>query len=1283
MPDRPRRPAGKTAKGSRPKSSPKKKAGKKPKAAAAQRRRTGKVLRPADASRPARLNAGRRRAAPAAVGQGPQAGPQKSLKIRPIVDLSAIWDLLHPLTPGEFRVHTVRPDDLLVTDFIFQNLKLAEGDPPRRLVRIDSGAAAKLIVEFQPQSFGEEAFLDATGPEVTSNPGLDGAGVQAPKNVPTAAPEPLPPLPAAHVRMAQRSRLAFLMPADVDGLDYTIADVLKACREWPMALASTAVSEPNLTFVPMPNDFGAFDKDLLGQLAASVAWKQLVVNLGENLTGRDVQGLVRSLSAAGKRIAKTAATELGAKRTQGLNEKLTGEMRAELAVLSREFPALGRGARQDAALAVLCMASAEAFAQAAARDFRMQAEEMEHLPFLHLFLHPYKPSPSVTQIELPYRLVLSPIHITQGDPTVWRHSLQQVEHKGRTELWHTRLTRGDGKGRDRQTKARAIWSPDYPIESAVVLTLLDPPKPYRMSLDVLDRQMLVKLTAGFNEHRDGAAYQPRASRVQRLMLSALGGLLDTEGNWDKRPDGVSLEEWRHLATTGRDHYVRVMYAGYLWPFGHAASLVKVTERKFEGEKNKRVAALRQRFFIVVREPIKEFQQEDGIAALHQFKGRNLPFTSVEVVTRVTPSLLNPGVCAAVPAPGKEIFVSTPWVVPKRACFWPALAPNNDFHFALTATDLAGKKVSFSMPLLFVGQEANQAVPANVVAAYNLEATHARRTAEFGNAGVSFAVQGGASATDTSLPTREITFGAGDLMPPSSQRVNVYPETESAMVGVKAVQRMLNQPDAAIAVTYPDAYKNHGFNPAGNPGELFLSLLKDTTPFALDFGGDAGKAKGDAVGGLVTPSMAIQGLSRIMGPVAAQPPDPGQTGEDRLNDIVQGQFNPAEFFADAKILGGIKLKDLLTLVTSLLGADVPKLLTRELPATPDLPERIEASFDWKTEIKDSDPLGLFVPLEEGGNWTPLEISVKASTPIANPGASTFEADATLQKFKVNLFGFITIWFDLLKFQVQRGQKPDVDVKLHDKPGEDAIAFGGPLEFVNELRKLIPVEGFSDPPGISITPSGISASYSLNLPDVEVGIFALSNASLGAGFDLPFDAKPVAVRFNFCERQSPFSLTVSMLGGGGFFAITIGTAGVKEIEASLEFGAAVGIDLGVASGGVEIKAGVYFHWLQVDPENGSVELTGYIRLHGELSILGLISASLTFNLQLSYLKENQNSVVWGEATLEIEIEILFFSMSVSVSCRREFAGSQGDPKFIELIPAQSVWDSYCAAFAEEVA
>src|SRR4026208_666220 len=74
--------------------------------------------------------------------------------IKPILDLSKIWDDLRVARPIQFRVSFARPDDLLVCDFVFDNLELV-GD---ELVRTSAALAATLIVEFQPQSFGEQAF---------------------------------------------------------------------------------------------------------------------------------------------------------------------------------------------------------------------------------------------------------------------------------------------------------------------------------------------------------------------------------------------------------------------------------------------------------------------------------------------------------------------------------------------------------------------------------------------------------------------------------------------------------------------------------------------------------------------------------------------------------------------------------------------------------------------------------------------------------------------------------------------------------------------------------------------------------------------------------------------------------------------------------------------------------------------------------------------------------------------------------------------------------------------
>ena len=88
------------------------------------------------------------------------------------------------------------------------------------------------------------------------------------------------------------------------------------------------------------------------------------------------------------------------------------------------------------------------------------------------------------------------------------------------------------------------------------------------------------------------------------MLTALGGWLDSRGAWE--PPGLSVEEWVHRAAMARDHYVRVVYRGFLFPFGHRVSLVKVSERKFHNGKATEeqvpgnTAYLRQRLFIVDR-----------------------------------------------------------------------------------------------------------------------------------------------------------------------------------------------------------------------------------------------------------------------------------------------------------------------------------------------------------------------------------------------------------------------------------------------------------------------------------------------------------------------------------------------------------------------------------------------------------------------------------------------------------------------------------------------------------
>jgi hypothetical protein len=90
-----------------------------------------------------------------------------------------------------------------------------------------------------------------------------------------------------------------------------------------------------------------------------------------------------------------------------------------------------------------------------------------------------------------------------------------------------------------------------------------------------------------------------------------------------------------------------------------------------------------------------------------------------------------------------------------------------------------------------------------------------------------------------------------------------------------------------------------------------------------------------------------------------------------------------------------------------------------------------------------------------------------------------------------------------------------------------------------------------------------------------------------------------------------------------------------------------------------------------------LGGYLRLGGELSILGLISVSLEFYLIFAY--EFAKNAAYGRATLTVKVEVLFFSTSVEVTVEKRFGGSSGDPLFQEAFDTPAVWEEYAGAFA----
>jgi hypothetical protein len=122
----------------------------------------------------------------------------------------------------------------------------------------------------------------------------------------------------------------------------------------------------------------------------------------------------------------------------------------------------------------------------------------------------------------------------------------------------------------------------------------------------------------------------------------------------------------------------------------------------------------------------------------------------------------------------------------------------------------------------------------------------------------------------------------------------------------------------------------------------------------------------------------------------------------------------------------------------------------------------------------------------------------------------------------------------------------------------------------------------------------------------------------------------------------------------------------------------LDIGVASGSVHMMAGIYFALERQDPGNElKAKLSGYLRVGGSMSVLGLITVSVEFNLSFTY--DSATEKAYGRATLTVEVEVLFFSASVELTVERAFGGQGGDPKFVEMFTSASVWKEYAQAFA----
>jgi len=859
------------------------------------------------------------------------------------------------------------------------------------------------------------------------------------------------------------------------------------------------------------------------------------------------------------------------------------------------------------------------------------------------------PGPLETAIEMPYRLILSP-----GTGAGWAHTTTPETFAGRTALWHTRLStlkkvktktgtvnQLNEAGAKNQIPLRAIWSPDF-VDHGVLPAFADN-GPFLAAMSPRDRAELVILTSaktGYFSSFPGALLQwdPQPVEATRLFLSSLGGWLSSRGDWTELPyykasDGsmqaLELVEWCHQATQGRDHYVRIVYEGFLYPFGHRASLVKVTERKFippDGANVSSVTAyLKQHMYIVVREPEKTYP-----GASFQHAGREMPFAAnVKIKTAVTPDI-------DLPQYFKDGATSL-------ASFWINVG-DVPFPFHIAATDLAGATINFIAPLIFMAQ--SEAEPAFIQGQY-ANSGDTRRCVVKGSK-IAYADP---AAGDTTLKTDGLFFTSEILQsgPPYSAAPFI-PSLDSAQVTIPSLEQLLGI-TTPVTIELYKPYVNGGLD---NNAGVFADIVSTPAP-ALQF-------SADQAGGFATPNMTLTSLSARKGLVAG--------GAD---DAAAGWFNPSAVFGNvqAQLFGTIPLGNLIPTTSGKAPAaqNAPEIRSKLLPNSKN-PTSVSTHIQWSPQLTDFNAGPVTVEFNRNGA-SALTLKAVVERNLTG-GPPTSQVSGELSNFQLSLFDVVELTVKSIKFSSVNGQKTNVVCTL---PSSSPVNFTGPLGFVQQLAEILPpgIFGGSGGPKIELQPKQLRVTLTIGLPTISVGVFSLEHISFMAGLDLPYlNGKP-AFEFAFASRNSPFLLTVECIGGGGFIHLIVDTDGVEMVEGALEFGAEISFDVGIASGGVHIMAGIYFQLKQ----NYS-DITGFVDIGGEVSILGIISISMDLNLSLSYQVSNGKSSVQGKATLSVSIHIIFFSISASVSVEKSFGNSSGDPRVADVLtPAD--WAEYALAFA----
>ncbi|HKJ42681.1 MAG TPA: hypothetical protein VKA27_11345, partial [Sunxiuqinia sp.] len=627
-------------------------------------------------------------------------------------------------------IRVMRPEDMILLEFEFHNFNYTnKGQSP--FLELDNKKKNGIVViHFTTQHTLEEAFFESN-------------------QIPGTGSNTEVKLPVKHLR-ARRSRLVYELPAGSEGFPVIMEELLDWSKFKLKVNARAWIKIPQITRLRTPMYF----------------------------------------SGRAKTIQKPSSSRFLDTDSKDYAIKL---------VQKSKVKASQRTVYQESELAKVLQSQEmqtvkPTFSIAIIKNINLKVEPIPEYdtsieaPTL-MYISPNQTNDFFHQKELQFRdTVEQKVQKQQVLSTEFRVLDPLATNKGQVaELWHTMLGVRLKNGQTTRTLSnfktiRALWADEATsnYEDRAELG-----QPFMASLDASDRQILVHTTSNYTI----PGYSPKAVPVKNLMLTSLGAYLDWHAFFDvpsPADNTLNIIEWEHLATLGRDHYVKVVREGYLFPFGHRAALVKVTERKFH--QPTKSAVNRQRMYIVVLEKEVLYSRTDPNNHFIEF-----PFQSVRVNINTTPDIDNPADSTIVNVPPKSN--------PKRLTLkinrfggggntvynFYINVGNKGFPFDLIMTDKEGVEHFVRMPLVFLENfiARESSLIGEIIQKYNPNKNYTETS--FNGQEVAYAeslVDG-----DTAFETKWLNFG-GQVYPAKGQAdIKFHPMMQEANVYIKQLDEM--------------------------------------------------------------------------------------------------------------------------------------------------------------------------------------------------------------------------------------------------------------------------------------------------------------------------------------------------------------------------------------------------------------------------------------------------------------------------------------------------------------